>query len=395
MSATFSTLFFLSALLFSCFASVCLSCSSFAYDNHIRLAVDGLHGDESDDCDPTFSSLPIEAIYQFGDSISDTGNLIREDPSCDSGKWPYGESFSTKPTGRFSDGLLIIDYFAKFVSLPFIEPYLKKDGNFTHGVNFAVGGATALNASTLKQKYNIFATTNHTLSPQLAWFNSHLHSFYHDISEKRRKLAKSLFMIGGVGGNDYNYAILQGIALPNVYEMVPQVVQVIRNAVEEIIELGATHIVVPGIFPIGCAPMYLDLFKTNDSSMYDELKCLKKYNDHANFHNDFLQQSIVELQMDHPHVAIVYMDYFGTLKEILRNAAVLGFDENALEERCCGSLGKGCGTSGAPVCKNPQDHISWDGLHLTQQAYHVMARQLVRSIFLAFQNVVHDLKAFE
>ncbi|KAH9620215.1 hypothetical protein KSS87_007889 [Heliosperma pusillum] len=391
MSATFSKIFFVSALLISCFASVCLSCTSFTFHNHIRFA-----SHNSDDCHPSFSSIPIEAIYQFGDSISDTGNLIRDDPSCDSGKWPYGESFFTKPTGRFSDGLLIIDYFAKFLRLPFIEPYLNKDGNFTHGVNFAVGGATALDASTLKQKYNISTTTNLNLSPQLAWCKSHLHSFYLDISdlEKRRKLAKSLFIMGG-GGNDYSYAFLQGLTLPNVYEMVPEVVQAISNAVEEIIEVGATRIIVPGIFPIGCSPFYLELYKSNDFSMYDELKCLRQYNDHASFHNDLLEQSIVQLQMDHPHIAIVYMDYFGTLKEILSNAAALGFDENAIEERCCGSPGKGCGASGGYVCENPQDHISWDGLHLTTQAYHVMATHLMRSIFIAFQNLVYDLKAFQ
>jgi len=56
----------------------------------------------------------IEAIYQFGDSLADTGNLIRENPNgahSNYARLPYGISFFHHPTGRCSDGLLMIDYF--------------------------------------------------------------------------------------------------------------------------------------------------------------------------------------------------------------------------------------------------------------------------------------------
>ncbi|PIM99896.1 Chlorogenate--glucarate O-hydroxycinnamoyltransferase [Handroanthus impetiginosus] len=52
-------------------------------------------------------------IYQLEDSISDTGNLIREVPigaSTAFARLPYGETFFKNPTGRCSDGLLMIDY---------------------------------------------------------------------------------------------------------------------------------------------------------------------------------------------------------------------------------------------------------------------------------------------
>lgn len=56
----------------------------------------------------------FDAIYQLGDSISDTGNLIQEDPASLFARLPYGETFLKKPTGRCSNGLLIIDYIGKF-----------------------------------------------------------------------------------------------------------------------------------------------------------------------------------------------------------------------------------------------------------------------------------------
>lgn len=56
---------------------------------------------------------PFQSIYQFGDSTSDTGNLIRVaniGPLLPVSRLPYGETFPGRPTGRWSDGLLIIDF---------------------------------------------------------------------------------------------------------------------------------------------------------------------------------------------------------------------------------------------------------------------------------------------
>ncbi|KAK9706803.1 hypothetical protein RND81_07G152300 [Saponaria officinalis] len=371
-------------LLFSCFAGVCLS-YNFAHQNPIRLPSDPPHGGFLDHL--LFPRDGINAIYQFGDSISDTGNLVRADPSSTNcGSWPYGQTFFHKPCGRCSDGLLIIDFFAKYMNIPMIDAYLNKEGNFTHGVNFAVAGATGLDISVLQEKYNISAPTKLSLSVQLQWFKSHLQSFYPNISERRIKLAKELFFMGEVRGNDYNFAFFQGIPLPNVYKMVPLV---------EIIDLGATQIVIPDNFPIGCMPVYLTLFKTNDITMYDEMKCLKEYNGHAQYHNDLLQQTIIELQNDHPNITIIYMDYFGALKEILQHATLLGFDETVTQMACCGvhdneynvKMDVYCGFDGSFVCENPQEHISWDGTHLTHQAYHVMAKKLIPSLLDALHKV--------
>lgn len=52
----------------------------------------------------------IPAIYNFGDSNSDTGSgssaFSRVPP-------PFGETFFGKPSGRVSDGRLIIDFIGK------------------------------------------------------------------------------------------------------------------------------------------------------------------------------------------------------------------------------------------------------------------------------------------
>ncbi|XP_021744653.1 acetylajmalan esterase-like [Chenopodium quinoa] len=121
----------------------------------------------------------VDAIYQFGDSISDTGNLIRESPIGEHttfARLPYGQTYFHKPTGRCSNGLLMIDFFARYLNLPLLDAYLNEAGNFTHGVNFAVAGSTALDTSTLAAKNITSPVTNSSLSVQMAWFRSHLQS---------------------------------------------------------------------------------------------------------------------------------------------------------------------------------------------------------------------------
>ncbi|KAL2926404.1 hypothetical protein RDABS01_007260, partial [Bienertia sinuspersici] len=113
-----------------------------------------------------FQRNKIEAIYQFGDSISDVGNIIHL--SSGFARLPYGQNFFHKPIGP------------NFFNLTFLEPHLKKDGNFSHGENVVVVGTIALNCST----------------PAM---NS---SRYYPI-ECKDKLGKALIMMGEIGGNDY------------------------------------------------------------------------------------------------------------------------------------------------------------------------------------------------
>jgi phospholipase/lecithinase/hemolysin len=56
------------------------------------------------------------AIYSFGDSISDAGNMCAG--GCPSwlttGQSPYGETFFHRPTGRCSDGRIIVDFLGTY-----------------------------------------------------------------------------------------------------------------------------------------------------------------------------------------------------------------------------------------------------------------------------------------
>ncbi|XP_057465115.1 acetylajmalan esterase-like [Actinidia eriantha] len=337
----------------------------------------------------------FDQIYQLGDSISDTGNLIRETPigaATPFAKLPYGETFFKNATGRCSNGMLMIDYFALAAGLPFLNPYKNNDANFRHGANFAVAGSTALPVEILAEKNISTMVTGSSLSVQLDWMFTHFNAICDTDRDCAEKLKSSLFMVGEIGGNDYNYALFQGKTIEEVESIVPDVVRAIKEAVRRVISYGAVRVVVPGNFPIGCMPIYLTAFQTNNSAAYDEHHCLKHLNNFSIYHNDQLKQAIEELKREYPNAVIVYGDYYNAFEWLFRRAPYLGFDAESAQKACCGTggdfnfnLAKMCGAPGVPVCSNPSQVISWDGVHLTQAAYKIMAGWLIHDILPKLQ----------
>jgi hypothetical protein len=78
-----------------------------------------------------------------------------------------------------------------------------------------------------------------------------------------------------------------------------------------LIELGATDLLVPGVLPIGCFPLYLTLYNTSRKSDYNaRTGCLRRYNRLAYHHNRELKQQLDNLQKKYPNTKIMYGDYF-------------------------------------------------------------------------------------
>ncbi|KAL0920112.1 hypothetical protein M5K25_009223 [Dendrobium thyrsiflorum] len=336
----------------------------------------------------------IKSIYSFGDSIADTGNLLRMGASglfTPAGHFPYGISLKKKPTGRCSDGLLIIDYLAMALNLSLINPYLDKKAKFNNGVNFAVSGATALDVSSFIPSDVVMPNAASSIGVQLGWFKTHLSSVCSTREECSKKLKRTLFLVGEIGGNDYSFAFYQGKSIEHVATFVPQVIQKIVDAVKNVIEAGAIHIIVPGNFPIGCMPSNLEIYKGKASSVYDSNNCIKDLNSFSKLHNKKLQEALQSLGQSYPDVSIMYSDYYEAFMTLIDNASSLGFEENSLLKACCGGGGLYnfdinliCGMPGAWPCSDPAKYISWDGIHLTQQAYKIMAQNLIQKFIYPF-----------
>ncbi|CAL5071522.1 unnamed protein product [Urochloa decumbens] len=398
-------------------------------------------------------------LFAFGDSLIDTGNFIHYSTAPGPvARSPYGETFFHRPTGRWSDGRLIVDFVVERLGFPYWTPYLagKTKEDFRYGANFAVASGTALNQLLFRKKHlNVGGITPYSLGVQIGWFKKVLATlgstehverlgfpywtpyganfavasatalnqlFFRkkrlDVSgitpyslgvqigwfkkvlatlgstehERKEIMARSLFLVGEIGANDYNHPFFQNKTLDWVKPLVPQVIRSIGLSLETLIGLGAKTLYVPGVFPLGCVPRYLFLFRNSTSAAAGDLDpatgCLRWLNDLTSHHNNLLKAKLAELRRAHPGVSLVYVDYYGEVNDIVSAPTRTGFAPATVLDACCGGGGFHnanftihCTEPGAVQCTDPSKYVSWDGLHMTEAVYRIMARGILDGPF--------------
>nr|XP_017221503.1 PREDICTED: GDSL esterase/lipase At5g45910-like [Daucus carota subsp. sativus] len=271
----------------------------------------------------------------------------------------------------------IIINIAEAYGLPYLPPYLAiVDGvKYENGVNFAVAGATALDAEFYAyKKLGHFLWTNNSLSVQLGWFKKLKSTLCTTKQECDNYFKKSLFLVGEIGGNDYNYPLFGGASPKELEDLVPLVLEKIISTASTLIEEG-------------CLPAYLTLFLTLEKAAYDRNGCLRAHNAFAKFHNKQLQFALGSLRAKYPHANIMYADYYNAAKKYVHNPLHHGFTNGVLVA-CCGGGGSfnfnssaSCGRTGSKTCTNPSTYANWDGIHLTEAAYGFIAKALIHGSF--------------
>ncbi|CAL4952348.1 unnamed protein product [Urochloa decumbens] len=327
------------------------------------------------------------AIYSFGDSISDTGNLCVGPGGCpswdDTGKPPYGNTHFGRPTGRCTDGRVIVDFLAERFGLPLLPPSKATGVDFRKGANMAIVGATAMDFEFFRSRgLGGSVWSDGSLGTQILWFQQQLMpSICGTGADCKSYIRKSLFVVGEFGGNDYNAALFTpGKGMAEARSYVPQVVDRITSGVEVLIGLGATELVVPGVLPIGCFPVYLTLYPSSNKADYDETGYLRSFNSLSRYHNDLLKQAVSGLRSKHASVRLMYADFYAQVTDMVRSPETFGLKYGL--RVCCGAGGQGsynynngarCGTAGASTCGDPEKYLVWDGVHLTDAAYRSIA----------------------
>ncbi|KAK6127725.1 hypothetical protein DH2020_038531 [Rehmannia glutinosa] len=290
---------------------------------------------------------PFKKIYAFGDSYTDTGNTrTSTGPTAFNyvSNHPYGVTFFHHPTNRYSDGRIVIDFVAEALSLPLLPPYRNPKADQSHGVDFAVGGATAIRHGFFLKNNVTFNLVPQSLQTQLVCLGSSLSS-----------------------------KIIQDLAINSV-----------AGFLQALLNKGAKYIVVQGLPPTGCIPYSFSLSSPDDR---DQMGCVASMNRITSAHNAALQTRLNALRKRNPQSVIVYADYYNAHLTLLKNANKYGFKEQY--KVCCGYGGgpynfdvfNTCGSGASTSCAKPVEYVNWDGAHLTEAAYRVITNSFLNGTF--------------
>ncbi|OMO64375.1 Lipase, GDSL [Corchorus capsularis] len=329
------------------------------------------------------SKCQFKAIFNFGDSNSDTGGFAAAFPPQ---LGPFGMTYFKKPVGRATDGRVITDFLAQALGLPFISPYLQSIGSdFRHGANYATSASTVLLPNT---SLFVSGTSPFSLGIQLNQmreFKAKVNEYYHSGNRKGSKLpspdifGKSLYTLY-IGQNDFT-SYLGSVGIKELRQYLLQVISQIAYTVKELYALGGRTFLVLNLAPVGCYPALLA--QTPHNSLYlDKFGCLIFANKAVVIYNNMLKKALTQTRRDLADASVIYVDTHAVLLELFQHPTSHGLKYGT--KACCGHGGGiynfdpqvYCGNTKvingtnvtASACKDPENYVSWDGVHATEAA---------------------------
>ncbi|PUZ73519.1 hypothetical protein GQ55_2G480400 [Panicum hallii var. hallii] len=318
---------------------------------------------------------PKCVLFNFGDSNSDTGSLVAGAGFRLHG--PVGRRFFGKPSGRFSDGRLYIDFICERLGLDHLSPYLDSSGvSFRHGANFAAAGATAAGAAdtfdlaTQVRQFRHLKARTAELRPR---------GLGSGITDQEFQDAVYTF---DIGQNDLQLAFAAGLSYDRILvETIPAIVTRIKNAVTMVHEACGRKFLLYNTGPLGCLPSLLA--RRGGGSELDRAGCLVDHNGVAGEFNAQLGRLCRDLRAMLANATVVCVDMYAIKYGLVANHTAHGFSEPLMA--CCGSggppynyrVGKACGSPKVKACAVGDRRISWDGLHYTEDASRVVADKIL------------------
>ncbi|TVU22873.1 hypothetical protein EJB05_32594, partial [Eragrostis curvula] len=325
------------------------------------------------------------SIFSFGDSYTDTSNLaiLCGGPASTDfliSKPPYGmTSLGTPPAAPLTADWPSISSLKRWGSLSSRHCW-QANQSFKQGVNFAVGGATALNQTFYVDRgfQDCFSVTYlHQLPARMVRcreaFALQLNpSFRSDANvhvltdctrvlpsfvECKEYFAKALFFVGELGWNDYGAMLLAGgTSVDAMRSHVPEIIESICAATEKIINESGKTVVVSGLTPMGCAPSILALManQTGGGELEPDTGCLKDLNLLSKEHNQQLRRALTRLGGRHPGARVIYADLYAPVIDVAVSPERYGFNgTDGVLRACCGGGASKYGFDLTALCGMP------------------------------------------
>ncbi|KAK9669347.1 hypothetical protein RND81_13G124900 [Saponaria officinalis] len=299
------------------------------------------------------------AIYNFGDSNSDTGGISAAFLPL---PWPNGQNFLKKPSGRYSDDRLILDLID------------------IGGIYVAYQSLSWPNGETsFKNSFGRYSDGRLIVD----FFGNPM---IRSMLPKEEVFSKALYTFD-IGQNDLGVAFRTMNNDDQIRADIPNIIDQFSSAVQNLYKKGARFFWIHNTGPIGCIPDSTGSITPQPGTL-DQYGCIKSQNDIANEFNKQLSDAVLKLGTELPKAALTYVDVYTAKYGLISQAANLGWEDPT--KLCCGYLEKDgrvwCGRKGlvnngsvvyGGACSQPERYVSWDGIHYTEAANHWFANLII------------------
>ncbi|PWA48178.1 Lipase, GDSL [Artemisia annua] len=314
----------------------------------------------------------VPCYFIFGDSLVDNGNNNRIASLARANYLPYGIDFPRGPTGRFSNGLTVVDVVAELLGFnDYIPPYANARGRIIlNGVNYASAAA------------GIRDETGQQLGARIS-FGGQVNNYKNTVSQvvdilgdedsAASYLRQCIYSVG-LGSNDY----LNNYFMPNYYQTSNQytpeqyagvLIQQYSELIRELYNYGARKLVLNGIGQIGCSPNAL-------SNSEDGSTCVEKINTANKLFNNLLRSLVDNLNRELTDAKFIYINNYDIFQDLINSPQSYGF--TVTNAGCCG-VGRNNGQitclPGQTPCQNRDEHIFWDAFHPSEAANVIVGRR--------------------
>ncbi|KAJ4968332.1 hypothetical protein NE237_015033 [Protea cynaroides] len=322
-----------------------------------------------------YPQVEARAFFVFGDSLVDAGNNNYLATTARADSPPYGVDYPThRPTGRFSNGLIIPDIISESIREPSVLPYLSPaltGARLLNGANFASAGIGVLN-DTGVQFINIIR-----MPRQIEYFQEHQQRLTQQVgAAQAKRIVNQALVLITVGGNDFvnNYFLVPGSARSRQYrlpEYVKYVISEFKKILRKLYDLGARSVLVTGTGPLGCVPAELAQRSRNGS-------CVPELQQAAALYNPQLVQMINQLNGEIGTKVFFAVNTNQMKRDFVNSPQSFGFVTSKVA--CCGQgpyNGLGLCTAASNLCPNRAIYAFWDPFHPSERANRVIVQQIL------------------
>lgn len=288
----------------------------------------------------------VEELVIFGNSISDTGNVY----SLTNNTFPPEPLYDR---GRFSNGLLWIDYVSQYLGLNLSNFYDTNSTNISEGLNFSIGGATT-ETTTLGDLPSLsFPGVSTQVNDYLNYLNG-------------SSIDEDALVVYWSGENDYVQAFQNEGTL-----LSPKVpITNISNSLTQLANAGAKNVLVANLIDLADVPLGRSFIPPEELNQLTSL---------TEAHNDALNSAIASLNTAFPETEFVIFDANSLLENIFNNPTSFGLIDNPIESCLTPNNFPDIAPNVVP-CDNPEEYFYYDNQHFTNAVHQLIADDALQTI---------------